>query len=36
LFAALHGIATLRPALPGFPWVAEVALVHDAVAKACR
>lgn len=35
LFAALHGIAVLRPALPGFPWQSETALVHNAVASIC-
>ncbi|MET3803624.1 AcrR family transcriptional regulator [Nakamurella sp. UYEF19] len=33
LFVALHGIATLTPALPGFPWLAESELVRNVIAK---
>ncbi|PRY66993.1 TetR family transcriptional regulator [Glaciihabitans tibetensis] len=33
LFAALHGIASLRPALPGFPWQDETALIHHVVGR---
>lgn len=33
LFATLHGIAALPPALPGFPWQDEATLIHHAVAK---
>ncbi|WP_213817057.1 TetR/AcrR family transcriptional regulator [Glaciihabitans sp. dw_435] len=35
LFAALHGIAVLRPALPGFPWQDEGTLIENAVAHVC-
>jgi AcrR family transcriptional regulator len=35
LFAALHGIAVLRPALPGFPWHDEGALITNAVIQLC-
>lgn len=33
LFAALHGVATLTPALRGFPWVDETVLVRNVLAK---
>ena len=33
LFAALHGVAALPPALPGFPWVDETVLVRNVIAK---
>ena len=33
LFVALHGIATLPPALPGFPWLDHTALVSNVIAK---
>ena len=33
LFAALHGIATLPPALPAFPWLDETALVRNVLTK---
>lgn len=33
LFVALHGIATLPPTLPGFPWLAEPVLVGNVIEK---
>ena len=33
LFVALHGIATLPPALPGFPWLGETVLVQNVITK---
>ena len=35
LLAALHGIAVLRPALPGFAWQDEDALIGNAVGRIC-
>ncbi|WP_159500706.1 TetR/AcrR family transcriptional regulator [Microbacterium sp. 18062] len=35
LFATLHGIAVLRPSLPGFPWQDEGALIDNAVSHIC-
>lgn len=33
LFVALHGIATLPPSLPGFPWHDEATLVRNVITK---
>ena len=33
LFVALHGIATLPRALPGFPWRDEDALIRNTITK---
>lgn len=33
LFVALHGIATLPRALPGFPWQDETALIRNTITK---
>lgn len=33
IFVALHGIATLPPALPGFPWIDETTLVRHMLNK---
>lgn len=36
LFATLHGIAVLPPALPGFPWAPQTTLTRLAASQACR